>query len=201
MYEFDKCDVFDVYGNSLASGFIKSFDNGVLEARLDRNKGILEGQTVRLIVLDPVRGECRFEARALDENISSGLFGNLTFLGSLQKRNNARVNVHIDVRVVSHFRGEFEEKLPQPITITILNISAQGLYFTCNEKLRTGFTFPMDFYQTKRPLRLRVRIVRLEEYAKSCNYGCVLDIPEKDMDELYRFVLKEQIRQLKKERK
>lgn len=205
MYEFDKCTVYDANGKSVGNGIIRSSENGVFDVKFDRNDGLYEGQSVRLFILDPVRGQCRFEARTLWEDQFSAVFGDLKSLGSVQNRNNTRVNKKINTRIVTKIvtdkitGEETEEKLEKPIDITILNISAQGLYFNCGHKLDIGFKFALSFFETKRPLRLRVRIIRAENYIRSCNYGCLLEIPEKDMDELYRFVIKEQIEQRKNE--
>lgn len=59
--------------------------------------------------------------------------------------------------------------------------------------------YMLEFTETVRPLPITFKIVRVVHSHNGINYGCkFIDITENDSDELYKYVLKIQIYNIKK---
>lgn len=198
MHEFDKCEIENLANKIVATGYVLDFNAGIMKVHTREQAFLNRGQMVMIYILNSQTGECTYRAQVLQANENSIEFNNLAFLGSIQKRNNTRVSKQMRFTIHNKIVNGRAVQLEKPITINMLNISAQGMCFNCDEKLDSGFTFPLEFHETKRPVHLIVKIIRKEEYTRSNNYGCIFEINEKDMDELYKFVLKEQIEQRRK---
>lgn len=200
MYEFDKCLVMSRSGTKLAEGYIQEFDQDKDKMRIAVNGdfSLFAKQEVTVFVYNQVKGECVFAAKVLNLEVKHIVFNNIKLVRSVQKRDNTRVSKVLHYKVTHKFEDDGKEKfkIDHPLEITILNVSAQGLYLSCLEKFHMGYRFPLVFRELGKPIELIIEVVRCEDYNGSYNYGCkFVEISQKDMDNIFRFVLHEQIEQ------
>lgn len=181
----------------LATGFVTDYQDGVMRLNVKISAPVPEKTPVFIYVYNSVKGECVYKGLT-----GPGREGNLTVLGaelvrSLQKRENVRVNKQLPYRIEEYFTPDGgREMLDGPVEITILNVSAEGMYFSCAKKFQVGYRFPLLFRETRFPIRLKAEIVRRVDFRRGYHYGCrFADISAKETDEIYRFVLREQIEQ------
>lgn len=199
MFEFDKCVIEKTNGEYITTGHIVEFDSEHIKIRTKNEYSAYILNKVNISIFNSTKGECKYSGNILETDEKNIIFNNIELLSSVQKRSNTRVGKMIKYRITNFFKDKKLETLEQPIDITMLNISAVGLYFSCVEDLALGFTFQLVFNETKKPLYLEVEILRKDKYACSFNYGCILkSISSKEMDEIFQFVLKEQIEQRKR---
>lgn len=201
MYEFDKCAIMDRGQNEIANGVVQQYEDDTMKIGITDGGIIHEGTEVSVYIFNSMYGECKFEATV---KFSSDVFvtlSNIRFVNSYQKRENVRVDkimlCKITCKFIKNNDGKEEKRgLDKPIDITILNISATGLYINSAYKFRVGDTFPFTLTNTSKPLDVSVEIVRVEEYGRSNNYGCrFYNISRAEMDIIFKMVLKEQIEQ------
>lgn len=199
VHEFDKCVVQSKSGGNAATGFVVEYESAYLKMQANNNFLLRPSQEVYLLIYNQVKGECRYEATVRDIRDNVIFFENVKLVGSMQKRNNTRVSKELHYKITERIQDDKTIALEKPVEITILNISAQGMYINSDENFYIGFRFPLTFRELKRPIRLVAEIIRREVYTRSFNYGCFfVGISNKDMDEIFRYVLKEQIEQRRK---
>ena len=201
MHEFDKCIIFTKDNLRFVEGFVHEYDKGVMKiyTQGESNSFIVPEMEVYINVYNCVKGECKYVGTVNRASFNNIEIGNISLISSLQKRDNTRVSKQLKYRFSHYFEGGEKRRFDKPVDITILNISAQGIFLYCDRKFETGFRFTLLFRETPKPISLLVEVVRREEFPGSFNYGCkFVDISEKDMDEIFRFVLKEQIAQRRK---
>jgi hypothetical protein len=183
-------------GLELADGFVVEFESPTMRIKTNNPHNAYIMQELTLFVYNQVKGECVYTASVDSIEEKKLNLKNVKFVRSVQKRDNTRVSKIMKYRITHRFEGEGTAKLERPIDITILNISAQGMYISCLDKFIVGHRFPLVFRDAGRPINLNVEIVRCEDYNRSYNYGCrFVGISQKDMDNIFRFVLHEQIEQ------
>lgn len=202
MHELDKCLVFRKTGGRVAEGYVHGFDDGVLQMYPQGESAPLrEGEEILVFIYDSVWGECKYAGRVRRVADFSIEAESMELLSSCQKRQSTRVNKRLDYRLTEYFADGELRPLTAPLDIVVLNISATGLYFHCLKKLEPGFSFPLVLRETAHPVRLRVEILRREDYGRSYRYGALFaDISEQDADEIFRFVFREQIAQRRRTR-
>lgn len=196
MYEFDNCVAASKSGAELASGNVISYENGKFKIKLREVINILPSENINLFVYNRLKGECVYSAKveSLDGEIL--LLGGAEFVRSTQKRENTRVYKLLNYNITHKFTSDGIKRLDSPIPITIVNISANGMYIQCNEKLVKGGRFPFVFREAGKPISLDVEVIRCEMSRRGNRYGCrFVNISDKDADNIYRFVLHEQIEQ------
>lgn len=197
VHELDRCLIFRQSGGKAAEGYIHSFENDVLKLYPQGPAEPLQpGNLIFAFVYSNVMGECKYagEVRRITDYCIE--FGGMKLVGSSQKRQNTRVNKRLEYRLTKYYADGVERSFSPPLEIIILNLSATGLYFHCDHKFEVGFTFPLVLRETGRPVLLRVEVVRREIYDRTYNYGCrFVNIAERDVDEIFRFVFREQIAQ------
>ena len=201
MHEFDKCIIFSRENVKALEGFVHEYEQGRMKVYTQgkSSDAIKPLMQVYINVYNSVKGECKYTGIVKKTNFNNIEIEDVNFISSVQKRDNTRVNKQLLYKITNLYQDGERRKLDVPLDITLLNISAQGMYFNCNERLETGYRFSLVFKDTPRPVSLVVEIVRREDYPRSFNYGCrFVNISEKDMDEIFRFVLKEQIAQRRK---
>lgn len=199
LHEFDKCVVSTVGGAKLAEGSVTEFGETYIRACLDDGFNFAPAQDVTVFIFNRVKGECVYRGKAAKVEGQNVLFDHVTFVRATQKRDNTRVSKTLRYRITHRFTEEGLEKLDSPIEILILNLSAQGMYISCAEDFSVGQRFPLVFKDAGRPIDLDVEVIRCEKTARSKRYGCRFrNISEKDADNIYRFVLHEQIEQRRK---
>lgn len=196
MGDFDKCIIRTGDGENIAEGFVHDFESN-FKATLEGDFNLTRTQQVLIYIYNRIKGECVYRGTVADIKSNIILFRNVSFIRATQKRDNTRVDKIMRYRITHRFIEDGKlEKLPKPIDITILNISANGMLIRCKEKFEDGHRFPLVFKDAGRPIDLDVKVVRSEEKDGDYYYGCTfLNIDEKDADNIYRFVLHEQIMQ------
>jgi hypothetical protein len=199
MYEFNKCIIEKKNGEYIAWGHVVEYESGLMRIRVKSEYNLNISNEVIILISNSIKGECKYQADVYEIDDKNIIFCNLKLLGSVQKRSNTRVNKRINYKITNVFKENEIVDLDKPIEITILNISATGIYFNCNEVLLEGFKFQLIFCETKKPIYLEVEVIRKEDFSCSFNYGCIYrNVSNKDMDEIFRFVLEEQIEQRRK---
>lgn len=198
MHEFDNCIVASKSGTKLGEGFVHDYEGILMKVCLDGEFNLLISQDVTIYAFNRVKGECVYKGRVADIDGKNVAIDKIEFVRSTQKRNHTRVDqtlhYHITHRYVGDSRGT--EKLEKPVDLLILNISAHGMYISCNETFKKGYKFPFVFRDAGNPIKLDVEVVRCEYSRRGNKYGCsFLNVGEKDEDNIYRFVLHEQIEQ------
>lgn len=196
MHEFDKCVIASKSGASLASGSVIEFSADRFEITLNGEYTLKPGENINLFVYNSIKGECVFSARVEIVDGKSVVLSNAGFLRSAQKRDNTRVDKIMHYRITHKYVDGAAERLGKPIEITITNISANGMYIRCDEPFAEGHRFPFVFREAGKPISLDVEIIRCDRSRRGNGYGCLfLNIDPKDADNIYRFVLHEQIEQ------
>lgn len=196
MYEFDKCIVAEPNGGQLTEGTVSRFGGTTVHVHADEGLALRPGLAVNLFVYDRVQGECVFTGtvtRVLGDNV---VISGANLVRSTQKRNNTRVEKILHYRITQRYGSEGPVLLEPPIDFTILNISAQGMYIGTDAVFAEGHRFPFVFRDAGKPIEIKAEVVRCERRVRGNRYGCrFVDISERDMDNIYRFVLHEQIEQ------
>lgn len=184
-------------GYQLTKGFLIEFEKDKMKLCSNEEPVFAVPQEVTVFIYNEVKGECVYRGTVqsiYDKNIA---IADVKFVREMQKRNNARVNKIMHYCITHKFNGKREKaELKNPINIIIHNISAQGMYITCSEKFPLGYRFPFVFREAGEPMNLVAEVVRHDNNNRVENYGCrFVDISEKNMDNIFRFVLHEQIEQ------
>lgn len=197
LHEFDKCIVVSKSGSRLTEGFIVEFEDDAFKMCSNEEAVFAIPQEVTVFIYNEVKGECIYRGTVQgisDKNIT---ITGTEFVRASQKRDNTRVNKILKYRITHKFNSKKEIiELKTPVDITVRNISAQGMYFTCLEKFPLGHRFPFVFREAGKPMSLVAEVVRHDSSNRMENYGCrFVDISEKNMDNIFRFVLHEQIEQ------
>lgn len=196
MHEFDKCILTAESGAGLAEGTVREYVEPVMRINLSEEQQFSLHSEVIVFVFNRVKGECVYKGRVAEVDGNAVAIDRVVFVRSTQKRNNTRVGKTIHYKITQKFSGEGKERLEKPIEIIILNVSATGMYISCDENFVEGHRFPLRFLEAGRPIDLDVQIIRCEYNRRGNKYGCqFLNIDPKDADNIYRFVLHEQIEQ------
>ena len=202
VHEFDKCVVFLKSGVKVSEGFVHEYESNTMKiyTQGQSTNSLVPQAEIYIYVYNSVKGECKYLGIVNKVSFNNIDVYDVSLVSSVQKRDNTRVNKQLKYKISACLNEKGEKrKLDRPMEITVLNISAQGMYFNCDKKFETGLRFPLIFRDTPRPISLTVEIIRREEFPRSFNYGCLfVGISEKDMDEIFRFVLREQIAQRRK---
>lgn len=199
VHEFDNCLLTTPGGTTLGSGFVHQLDGTVAKICLKSECNLLIKQNIQIYIFNRVKGECVYSARVISIDGNNIGFDRVKFICSTQKRDDTRVDKTLRYRITDRYvNGDINtlEKLPTPIDITILNISATGMFISCSANFAVGHRFPLVFKDAGSPINLEVEVVRAEKRLRGSNYGCrFIDINPKDADNIFRFVLHEQILQ------
>ena len=196
MYEFDKCILAGDNGLGLAEGAVREFEGSIMKLVLNEEQDFPMLSEITVYIFNRIKGECVYRGRVVEIQGRVVMIDKAVFVKATQKRNNTRVSKTLRYKITHKFSAEGQEKLEKPIEIVILNISAQGLYISCIEEFTEGYRFPLKFMDAGRPIELEVVVMRCEYSRRGNKYGCqFLNINQKDSDNIYRFVLHEQIEQ------
>lgn len=185
MHELAVCHVGAAQGSAV--GYVEQYDSGVLVAHL--NTPLAEqhiGDAVQVIVLDPVRGECRY----------TGLIGGLTdeevtiVVEELVEQNQRRSAARADYEASSIARRDRDPN-GKAIRLSIVDISASGIRFACPTELAVGevvrFSLPVD----GDTIDVRASVLRIEDARSGARYGCeFLGLDNRTREILFRLVLR-----------
>lgn len=188
-------------GSQLAEGFVVEFEKDKMKICSNKEYGFAVPQEITIFAYNEVKGECVYTGTAQSIYDKKIAVAGVKFVNSRQKRDNTRVSKIMHYRITNRFlSGKEKQPLEKPIDIIIHNISAQGMYISCEENFVIGHRFPFVFKDAGKPMNLTAEIVRHDSNNRTNNYGCrFVDISEKDMDNIFRFVLHEQIEQRRRE--
>ncbi|ADU28124.1 PilZ domain-containing protein [Ethanoligenens harbinense] len=202
MHEFDRCILIDAAHTPVSEGFVRSFDNGVMEimSAKDIAGWVQAGQSVQVHVYNSSLGECVYEGRVQSVMLLHVYLDGLQLITNRQKRNNTRVNTELPYLMRYYEDADGAHPFEKPVPVTILNVSAAGVYVACKERFDIGLRFVFTFRETARDIRVTAEIVRRDISPNGFHYGCrFADIPEKDANEIHRWVFTQQIEQRRRQ--
>lgn len=199
MHEFDKCIITNKNGSELCNGTVKEFVKSVMQIALPQDIFLAPGVDVVVYIFNRVKGECVYRGKVSNMGDKTLNIANVEFVRSTQKRNNTRVDKTLHYIITHKYKSSSsneKEALKEPIEITILNISATGMFFASTANFALGQRIPFVFKEAGSPIYLELKIMRVDKRVRGNNYGCMfVDIKKKDADNIFRYVLHEQILQ------
>lgn len=183
--------------------------------------GWVPGVDVAVVVLDDVRGECSYRGETLEIRDDAIVVGLSALLGIEQKRSAARVRISIPCHgeVVVPWGAELDadgapaaeapaaeappaaaaplagEQKPaaRELRFTVLDLSATGMRFMATWAVPTGAVVSFRLPVPGAAVRLHARVVRTTESRSGWHHGAAFEhLPASDAELLYRFVMREQ---------
>lgn len=127
----------------------------------------------------------------------------ISSLGGYEKRTYFRLNVNMPA-MMCPFSEQAEEgdseAQPEPISITVENISLGGLSFRSDKYLQVGDKVIVDLELPTGPMSFHCEIRRANMRSDAPHsYGCrFFDCDDKQIDVLYKFIFQKQIAMLRK---
>ncbi len=198
-FELDPCRIRAEGGELLAQGFVREHDGDAVAVDVEHDAGgwLTEGDQVVLEVLSPHRGTLVHDARVDAVVARRVLLGGLTLRTAVQLRSAVRVPTSLPVVL----RADAVDDAGEPVTVEldalVLDVSAHGMRVRCHAEVEAGAHLALTFRATRTPLELGLEVVRVQELAGDALLGCrLVGASERETDELFRFVLEEQRRQL-----
>lgn len=195
-FELDPCRIRGQGGELLAQGFVREHEDDVAAVDVEHEAGgwLDEGEAVLLEVLSPHRGTVTHDAVVGAVVGRRVVLEGLSVREAVQLRSAVRVPTSIPVVVRPVVAGDEE---PAPTDAVVVDVSAHGMRLRCAAPAEPGARLALRFVATRSPLDLVLEVVRCSELAGDAVLGCrLVDVSERDTDELFRFVLEEQRRQL-----
>lgn len=196
MHEFDRCVIVDQDKSPVTEGFVRSFENGVMDigAAKDVDNWLHERQSVQIHIYNASLGECIYSGQVKSAHKLHVQLVSIKLIVNRQQRNNTRVNTDLNYLFRFYADADGTHPLEKPVHATILNVSAKGMYIACKERFDIGFRFSFTFRETVRDIPVTAEIVRREISPNGFHYGCqFINVPEKDCDEIHRWVFSQQI--------
>lgn len=198
-FELDPCRIRAEGGELLAQGYVREHDGDEVAVDVEHDAGgwLAEGDVVVLEILSPHRGTLVHDARVDVVVARRVVLGGLTLRTAVQLRSAVRVPTSIPVVL----RADSVDDAGEPATIeldaVVLDVSAHGMRVRCHADVASGAHLALTFRATRTPLELTLEVIRVQELAGDAVLGCrLVDASERETDELFRFVLEEQRRQL-----
>ena len=181
MHELAACRLSTKVGD--VDGHVVAYEGEMLTVTTEESlEGRGLGDEVRVTVLDPVRGVCRYVGLLGD--LDGHEVGVVVLERSMpdQRRSAARAYYRVDCAARLDSGG--------PLPVTVVDISATGVRFVTGRRLEHGdvvrFTMPTDGDDVD----LVARVLRIEEGRHEWRYGCeLLGLSERTRETLFRLVL------------
>jgi hypothetical protein len=212
MHELALCSVETDEAAVVLSGYVRTFEDGVLwVGNDDIVRGVSEGETYILRVLDEVRGECVYQGDCARVTADTAAFTGVELLSTLQKRAVARVSVTVECEGFARLAepadgavtgaGTGPEAAPAPdgedgetpLTFTVLDVSAHGMRMMSQTELPPGSTVRFVFPELSAAFWLQAVVVRAQPSRSGTHYGCrFVETSPRETDELFRYVLRTQ---------
>jgi hypothetical protein len=208
MHELALCSVETDEAAVVLSGYVRTFEDGVLwVGNDDIVRGVTEGETYILRVLDEVRGECVYQGDCARVTADTAAFTGVELLSTLQKRAVARVSVTVECEGFARLAGPDEgaggddqpaaepagEAGETPLTFTVLDVSAHGMRMMSQTALPPGSTVRFVFPELSAAFWLQAVVVRAQPSRSGTHYGCrFVETSPRETDELFRYVLRTQ---------
>lgn len=184
MHELALCSLRTRSGD--VAGHVVSFDSDVLVIEVQVPLEDREiGDAASAIVMDPVRGLCRYVG------LLGGTDGTSVQLVVVergvpdQRRSAARASY----RVACPGRMETSAGIVA-VGVTVVDVSASGVRFVTSRRLHRGdvVQFPMPAGDTT--VDLLARVLRVEEGQHEWRYGCeLIDVDDRTRETMFRLVL------------
>jgi hypothetical protein len=190
MHDLARCAL--AVGDRVLDGHVDAFTDGTLVFGAEHPVvGALRvGDDVQVLVLDEVRGEVRYTGWVEWVGVTTVQVTGLELTSMLQKRQVVRVRIaQLCTGVV-----ESPDGVQRPISFVVVDIGAHGMRISTTadlaEQERITFRFPTG----DRTVPLDAEVLRSQRTrGRSTQYGCrFVDLQEKDVDALFRYVLQTQ---------
>lgn len=209
MHELAHCVVVDPAGEQVL-GYVRTFAGGVMVAAVARAGGWEPGHRVDVVVLDEVRGECRYRATVVRALADAVVLERLELESTSQKRTAARVRTHVRctgtwtpgaegseaVRAGTARAGATEEGRPEAgrtVDLTVIDISAGGCRFSAHAPVPEGALVRFVFPGLDAPVDLTARVLRTQPQRTTHHHACRFeDAPPEEVEALYAYVLRTQ---------
>lgn len=198
-FELDPCRVRAPGGELLAQGFVREHDGDVVAIDVEHEAGgwLDEGDRVVVDILSPSRGTLTYDAGVRTVVARRVVLEGLTLQAAVQLRSAVRVPTSIPVVL----RAAAQDEEGEPVEVTLdgvaLDVSAHGMRVRCHADVEAGARLAVRFEATRVPLELQLEVIRVQELGGDAVLGCrLVGTTERETDELFRFVLEEQRRQL-----
>ncbi|WP_454049775.1 PilZ domain-containing protein [Cellulomonas sp. Marseille-Q8402] len=211
MHELALCSV-EHDGHTVLSGYVRTFEDGVLWAGTEGIvRGVAEGETYTLRVLDDARGECVYLGDVARITADTVAFTGVELLSTLQKRAVARVAVTVEcegfarrAEPVEDEDGAGDEPADEPaeatvegdefpFKFTVLDVSAHGMRMMSQTELPPGSTVRFVFPELSAAFWLQAVVVRAQPSRSGTHYGCqFVETSPRETDELFSYVLRTQ---------
>lgn len=198
-FELDPCLVRAETGELLARGFVREHAAGSLLIEAERFTGswLEPGDPAVVEVMSAHKGACTYDAVVVFSEAGRIELVDLRLRTVVQQRTAVRVPTAIPLQVTCRLEGTELVLLETPMDVVVLDVSASGMRFRSAEELEPGMRLAMTFLATRMPLELVLEVLRTEEHRAGYVHGCALvGITERESDEIFRFALDEQRRQL-----
>ena len=198
-FELDPCLVRTGTGELLVRGFVREHgaDSLLIEAEHFTGRWLEPGDLAVVEVMSAHRGACTYDAVVVFSEARRIELAGLRLRTVVQQRAAVRVLTAIPLQVTHRVEETEQVPLDEPMDIVVLDVSASGMRFRCDTELAAGARVALTFPPTRMPLELVLEVLRIEEHKVGRVYGCALvGITERESDELFRFALDEQRRQL-----
>ena len=198
-FELDPCLVRTGTGELLVRGFVREHgaDSLLIEAEHFTGRWLEPGDLAVVEVMSAHRGACTYDAVVVFSEARRIELAGLRLRTVVQQRAAVRVLTAIPLQVTHRVEETEQVPLDEPMDIVVLDVSASGMRFRCDTELGAGARVALTVPATRMPLELVLEVLRIEEHKVGRAYGCALvGITERESDELFRFALDEQRRQL-----
>lgn len=197
--ERDHCRVYARSGALTAEGFVLSHERGrmVLEIEQIHDGGLDPGLPAQIEVLSPVRGAVVHDGVVVANEMARMELTDVVVREVVQQRSAVRVPTHIPVRVTHGVVEGERAELEEPLDLVVEDVSAHGMRLRTGAALDPGTLLVVPFEATGMALELVVEVLRAMPVGDRFAHGCqFVGLGERETDELFRFVLDEQRRQL-----
>lgn len=182
----------------VAEGFVRTFSEGTMDitSSQDVSSWLRAGQAVSVYIYNASMGECLYTGVVKEALLHHARFEGMQLVTNRQQRSNTRVDADLAYVLRYYREGKEEKAFETPLPVTILNVSAEGVFFSCKTRFDIGFQFIFAFRETPRDIPLTAEIVRREVLPGGFRYGCkFVGISVNDENEIHRWVFSQQIEQ------
>jgi hypothetical protein len=208
MHELALCSVEHDDGRTALSGYVRTFEDGVLWVGTEGIvRGVAEDETYLLRVLDDARGECVYQGDVARVSADTVAFTGVELLSTLQKRAVARVAISVECEgfatLAAPEDGEEDGAAGAatepaaagevPFTFTVLDVSAHGMRMMSQTELPPGSSVRFVFPELSAAFWLQAVVVRAQPSRSGTHYGCqFVETSPRETDELFSYVLRTQ---------
>lgn len=195
-FELDPCWVHGEGGELIAAGHVRVHeeDRLVVEAPNYSGGSVWPGDAVVLVVASELRGNCTVDATVVASAPTRLEVTDLEIREVVQKRSAVRVPVDARIMIAFQFENGESVKLPEPLPIQVLDLSAYGMRFRADTAVPLGTMLEGVYPGSRRTIPFLVEILRHDELPRGGvgHGGRFVDMAERDTDELFHEVLERQ---------